>query len=186
MTEQRKPKIIIEKLGFEHLNAIYDAIIESRKELFAEGFLLNLEVSLEELEGWIKESLDERENDKSYDFNIIDSSTNDVVGWVFLNKVNRQYQMANLGYWVRTSRLGEGIATEAARLIAQHGFEKLGFQRLEIVVHVGHAPSLKIAEKLGAVREGLLRNRMNLHGSPIDAYMHSLIPSDYNINITAK
>ena len=93
--------------------------------------------------------------------------------------------MANLGYWVRTSRTGSGIATEAARQVARYGFEQLGFQRLEIVVDTDHIPSLKIAQKLGAVREGLLRNRGYLHGTPRDAFMHSLIPSDFGIHSTA-
>ena len=93
--------------------------------------------------------------------------------------------MANLGYWVRTSRIGEGIATAAAKLVARSAFEQFGFQRLEIVVQVNNLPSLKVADKIGAVREGLLRNRLYLHGSPRDAYMHSLIPVDYGIHKTA-
>jgi RimJ/RimL family protein N-acetyltransferase len=93
--------------------------------------------------------------------------------------------MANLGYWVRTSRIREGIATEAAKQAAQYGFERLRFQRLEIVVEIGNLPSLRVAKKIGAVQEGLLRNRGNLHGSPFDAYMYSLIPSDLGMRKTA-
>ena len=108
------------------------------------------------------------------------------VSWNFiLNQINRRYQMANLAYWVRTSCTGEGIATKAASLVAQYGFEKLGLQRIEIVISKENAPSLRIAEKLGALREGLLRNRLQILGSPSDAYMHSLIPEDFGINTTA-
>jgi RimJ/RimL family protein N-acetyltransferase len=86
--------------------------------------------------------------------------------------------MANLGYWVRTSRTGEGIATKAAKSALRYGFEKLGLHRIEIVVADDNKPSLRIAEKLGAVREGLLRNRLLIQGTSYDAYMHSLIPED--------
>ena len=92
--------------------------------------------------------------------------------------------MANLSYQIRTSRTGEGIASEAARLVAQYGFQELGLQRIEVVVAVDNAPSLRVAEKIGAFREGLLRNRLRIKGSPRDAYMHSLIPSDFAINST--
>ncbi|MEK6223196.1 MAG: GNAT family N-acetyltransferase, partial [Chloroflexota bacterium] len=88
----------------------------------------------------------------------------------------------NLGYQVRTSRLGEGIATEAAKLVVRYGFEKLMFQRIEIVVRIDNVSSQKVAEKLGAVREGLLRNRLQINGTPWDAYMYSLIPNDYGIH----
>ena len=94
--------------------------------------------------------------------------------------------MANLAYWVRTSRVGEGIATEAVILVARYGFEKLGFQRIEIIVSKDNAPSLRVAEKLGAVREGLLRNRLLLHGTPCDAYMHSLIQKEFGLINTAE
>ena len=95
-----------------------------------------------------------------------------------LNNIYRFNQMANLGFWVRNSRTGEGIATKAAKLAARYGFEKLGFRRIEIVVAEDNEPSLRIAEKLGAVREGLLRNRVLIQDTSYDAYMHSLIPED--------
>ena len=95
------------------------------------------------------------------------------------------HQFANLGYLVRTSRVKEGIATEAAKLVARYGFEKLDLQRIEVVVSTDNAPSLRVAEKLGAVKEGLLRNGLRKHGTPCDAYMYSLIPTDLGINKTA-
>ena len=116
---------------------------------------------------------------------MIDAKTNQFIGNTILNHVNRKYQMANLAYWVRSSRTGEGIATKAARYATQFGFEKLGLQRIEIVVSRDNRPSLRVAEKLGAVREGLLRNRLLILGSPCDAYMHSLIPKDFGITNTA-
>jgi ribosomal-protein-serine acetyltransferase len=185
MSEQKAPNILIEKISLERVPHIHDAFIESGKEWFAEGMIPKPDLSIEELEILTKDLLNRWENGDFYMFLIFDGSTNQVVGFTFLNHVNRQYQMANLGYAVRTSRIGGGIATEAARRLAQYGFEQLGFQRIEIVVQKDNLASLKVAEKLGAVREGLLRNRGIVHGSPYDAYMHSLIPSDFGIHKTA-
>jgi len=188
MTNRNSPDIIIERVSEQRVKDFYDAYIESLPQLFVAGFISTMDPSSEELgtwQDWIKFFNDGWENDQEYFFQVTDKSTNQVVGGVFLNHVARHYQMANLGYWIRTSRTGEGIATEAAKQVARHGFEQLGFQRLEIVVDTGNIPSLKVAEKIGSVREGLLRNRGNLHGSPCDAYMYSLIPSDFGINKTA-
>lgn len=60
-------------------------------------------------------------------------------------------------------------------------YEKLGFQHIEIVVRKDNIASFKVAEKVGAVREGLLRNRLQVHGIASDAYIHSPFPSDYGI-----
>lgn len=185
MGVQKKPDILVEKMSQERAKDLYEAILESREALLAEEFITESDVALEVIESWPKEVDKLWENDEQYHFQIIESKSNQLVGWGFLNNVKRRYQMSNLGYFVRTSRLGEGIATEAAKLIARYGFEELGFQRIEIVVPIHNLPSLRIAEKVGAVREGLLRNRLNLHGSPCNAYMHSLIPEDYGLNKTA-
>ena len=180
MADRKSPTIRLEKINLARLQDVFDATIESRKEWFAAGMLPSTEISINELEAAIKFFLELWDKDDSYWFHILEASTDQFLGFVFLNHVNRTHQVANLGYLVRTSRAGEGIATEAAKLVARHGFEKLGFQRLEIVVSPENAPSLKVAEKAGAVREGLLRNRLQLHGAPCDAYMHSLIPTDLN------
>ena len=181
----KEPNILVEKMSSERARDFYEAILESLQELRAQEFIGDSEVTLEEVAQWQEQTDEFWNTDQEYHFQILETTSTQLVGWGFLNNVKRRYQMANLGYFVRTSRVGEGIATEAARLIARYGFEKLGFQRIEIVVEVDNSSSLRIAEKLGAVREGLLRNRLNLHGSPHHAYMHSLIPSDYGLNKTA-
>jgi ribosomal-protein-serine acetyltransferase len=85
---------------------------------------------------------------------------------------------ANLGYWVRTGYTGRGVATTATLLLAKWGFEVLELKRIEIVVAVGNDRSLRVAEKVGAKREGILRNRITGRDKVHDAVMHSLIPGE--------
>jgi RimJ/RimL family protein N-acetyltransferase len=42
----------------------------------------------------------------------------------------------------------------------------------------GNKASQRVAEKAGAVREGILRNRITVHGRVLDAVVFSLIPPD--------
>ena len=182
MSEPKAPNILLEKISLERVAELHEAVIESSKEWFVEEMIPKPDISAEELEAATQELLNRWDNDDFYMFFILDGLTNQLVGFTFLNHVSRQYQMANLGYAIRTSRARAGFATEAARRLAHHGFEKLSFQRIEIVVQKDNIASLKVAEKLGAIREGLLRNRLLVHGVPTDAYMHSLIPSDLGLH----
>jgi RimJ/RimL family protein N-acetyltransferase len=86
--------------------------------------------------------------------------------------------MANLGYWVRTSAAGRGVATNATRAAARFGFEQLGLRRIEIVAAVDNIPSQRVAEKAGAVREGILRQRLLIRGKSMDAVLFSLVRED--------
>jgi RimJ/RimL family protein N-acetyltransferase len=74
--------------------------------------------------------------------------------------------------------MGEGIAAAAARRLAEWGFGALKLLRIEILVATDNARSLRAAEKAGAKREGVLRNRITIHDKIHDAVMHSLIPGE--------
>ena len=85
-------------------------------------------------------------------------------------------KVVNLGYWVRSSRVKHGIATAAALLLADFGFKELKLNRIEILAAVENHASQRVAAKAGAMREGILRNRLLLHGKIHDAVIFSLIP----------
>ena len=82
---------------------------------------------------------------------------------------------------MRSSATGRGIATRAARLAAEFGVRWVNLLRAEIVVAVGNKPSLRVAEKCGAKREGVLRNRLIVRERVLDAVMHSLTPQDFGL-----
>lgn len=98
-----------------------------------------------------------------------------LLGGCGINQVNRVHRFGNLGYWVRTSATGRGVATEAVRQAARFAFRETDLVRLEIVCAVGNARSQRVAERAGAVREGVLRQRLLLHGEPVDAVMYSFV-----------
>jgi RimJ/RimL family protein N-acetyltransferase len=53
--------------------------------------------------------------------------------------------------------------------------------RVEIVVAQGNEASVKVAEKIGAHREGILLNRMVVRREMCDAVMFSLLPADLGL-----
>jgi RimJ/RimL family protein N-acetyltransferase len=92
-----------------------------------------------------------------------------------VNQVNKTNRFANLGYWVRTSAMGQGVAPAAVRLVADEVFRETDLVRLEIVCAVGNVRSQRVAEKVGAMREGVLRRRLVIPGGCSDAVMYSLV-----------
>ena len=86
---------------------------------------------------------------------------------------------------VRSSELGKGIAAEATRLLAQHAVTVLGFNRLEISTASQNQASQRVAEKAGALREGVARKRLLPHGVATDAVVFSLVRDDlFSTNFT--
>jgi len=104
-----------------------------------------------------------------------------LLGACTLSSIHPIYHFCNLGYWVRTSCHGQGIAGRAAKLVARFAFEHLGLIRVEVVIGVENQPSIRVAEKIGAHDEGILLNRMVVGKSIYDAKMYSLLPSDFGL-----
>ena len=105
----------------------------------------------------------------------------DFLGACTLSSIHPIYHFCNLGYWVRSSCHGQGIAGRAAKLAARFAFEHLGLIRVEIVIGVGNRGSLRVAEKIGAHDEGILLNRMVVGKTVSDAHMYSLVPTDFGL-----
>lgn len=118
------------------------------------------------------------EQDEHYAFAVLDSGSNAFLGTVGLNRINQVEKIADVHNWVRAGCTGRGIATKAARVVSRFGLSEKGFQRIGIMVPEGNRPSERVAEKLGALREGSLRNACRLHGRQLNATVYSLIPAD--------
>lgn len=131
--------------------------------------------TLDEAEAWIQKELLAWESGSDYEF-AIRTATGIYVGGAGINGVCASQSRGNLGYWVRSGQTGLGYASRAARLLRGFGLGDLGLQRIELVAALSNTGSLRVAEKAGAHREGVLRNRIMLHGQPHDAVMHSFVP----------
>lgn len=134
--------------------------------------------SLKETKTWLNQGPKEWKTGRAYNFAVCDAATGEQVGGAGLNEINPMNKTANLGYWVKSDRTGQGIALTAAKLLAKWGFKALKLNRIEIHVAVDNARSLRVAEKAGAKREGVLRNKMLLDGKIHDSVMHSLLPGE--------
>jgi RimJ/RimL family protein N-acetyltransferase len=122
--------------------------------------------------------VNEREAKRAFDFAVYDEGTHKFLGVVAINQLHPVHRFANLGFWVRSSCTGHGLAVTATRLCAQFGFEELNLKRLEILTAAGNVRSQRVAEKAGATREGVLRQRLNISGVRHDVVMFSLLPKD--------
>jgi ribosomal-protein-serine acetyltransferase len=172
-------KILLRPYKMSDANDTYRAIRESIKEVGAWLPFAHEGYAIKETKDWLKKQGKEWKTGNAYDFGIYDAKDRSFIGGCGINAISKMGRHANLGYWVRTSRIGQGIAPAATRLLAKWGFDVLKLNRIEVVVAVGNEKSLRAAAKAGAKREGVLRNRLILRDKAQDAVMHSLIPEDF-------
>jgi RimJ/RimL family protein N-acetyltransferase len=161
----------------DDVERLVEAVTESRDTVglwlpWADGY------GPDEARAYIERSTRAIEDRTAFDLLVIDAPSGELLGGCGLNRIDPLFRSGNLGYWTRTTRQGRGIAVTAARRVARFGFEELDLVRIEIVAAVDNVPSRRVAEKIGAVREAVLRNRIVSRGVPCDAVVFSLIPGD--------
>lgn len=163
----------------EDTPAVVEAVLESVNEIMPWMTWCTPDYNDKEARVFLSKLPERWDKGLQYGFAISDSQTDRFLGGVGLNHINYHTRLANLSYWVRTSATGRSIATRAARLVGKFGLQEVGLLRAEIVVAVGNQSSLRVAEKAGAKREGILRNRLIVRDKIYDAVMHSLTKQDF-------
>jgi ribosomal-protein-alanine N-acetyltransferase len=82
---------------------------------------------------------------------------------------------ARFGYWLGEPFWGRGIMTAAVRATTRHIFDRFDLVRLEAPVFEWNRPSMRVLEKCGFVREGVLRKSVEKDGQIIDAVIYALL-----------
>ena len=82
---------------------------------------------------------------------------------------------AEIGYWLGESFWGRGIVTEALSLVTRHAFEQMNYLRLFALPFADNLGSIRVLEKAGYVREGILRASSVKYGQPRDQYLFAKV-----------
>ena len=112
----------------------------------------------------------------SHDFAVVDAGTDELLGAVGFELVGDS--RGHFGYWLKKEARGRGIASRALRLLARWAATEYGLARLQLVVEVRNIASIRVAERAGFEREGLLRSYLTIKGTRRDVYMYSLLAED--------
>ena len=160
----------------EDAAAIVEAVRESADDLRPWMPWARDDYGVDEARAWIERTIGDRERGSAYEF-LVTGDEGRILGACGLNRVNHEDRLANLGYWIRTSAAGRGITPEAVRNLAAWGFAATELCRFEIVVAIENVRSQRVAEKVGALREGVLKSRLWLYEVPHDAVIYSIVRS---------
>lgn len=82
------------------------------------------------------------------------------------------------GYWLGRQYWGRGIATAAATAMVAHARAQMSVVRLQAPVFAWNPRSMRVLEKAGFHREGVLRQSVYKDGQLIDSVLYALIVGD--------
>ena len=159
----------LEPLRLEHANELYEA---SRDPAIWTYMPARQPQSPGEMEQLIASALQGQKDGACLPFAIMSLEEDRTVGWTRYLTIMQQDRGIEIGWtWLATSVQRTGINTECKYLLLRHAFEELGAIRVQLKTHHFNIRSQRAIERLGAVKEGVLRNHMIM---PDGSYRHSV------------
>jgi len=81
---------------------------------------------------------------------------------------------AEIGYWLGEAHWGRGVMTEALKASTAHAFRQFDITRIFALPFAENAGSVRVLEKAGYVREGVLRDSAIKDGQLRDQFMYAV------------
>jgi ribosomal-protein-serine acetyltransferase len=156
------------------VEAVFEAVRASMDALSAWMPWCHPAYAADDARAFLRYAEDSRAGGREYHFAIVADRDGRLLGGCGLGAVDGINRSASLGYWVRSDATGRGVATAGARLVARFAFDELALELLEIRASVINVASQRVAEKLGAHRDAILRGRLLLGRERHDAVVYSL------------
>ena len=112
-------------------------------------------------------------------FFIFEKISGQLLGGVTLGNIRHGVaRSGHIGYWIGEKYAGQGYMLEALELLARHAFDTMRLHRIEAACIPGNRRSVRVLEKAGFTREGLLRSYLKINGIWQDHYLYALIADD--------
>jgi RimJ/RimL family protein N-acetyltransferase len=122
-------------------------------------------------EDWIKRSLVARPETNF----AIDISGQAVGGIGFERRTDIERFSAEVGYWLGEEFWGRGICTAALRIATPFALKSFQLSRIFALPFTGNLASIRVLEKTGYLREGLLRKSAYKDGRFLDQALYSYV-----------
>ncbi|MCY8201974.1 GNAT family N-acetyltransferase [Bacillus subtilis] len=137
--------------------------------------------TLRGMEAFVEEALQTKETGTEFPFVIIHRKTGKMVGttrFLYMSSASRSLE---IGWtWFHPSVWGTSVNTECKYLLLQYCFEQLKTIRVQFKTDERNIRSQKAIERLGAVKEGILRNQMiRKDGTFRNSVFYSIIDSEW-------
>lgn len=136
----------------------------------------------EDVDAYIEQALAHQETGTEYPFVIVLRSTNEIVGSTRFFDIATAHKRLEIGHtWLTPSVWRTNVNTECKYLLLSYCFEQLHFQRVQIKTGHENIQSQKAIERIGATKEGTLRNHMiRPNGKVRHTVMYSVVQEEWS------
>lgn len=112
-------------------------------------------------------------------FAVVPQGGETAVGIVQVRQLSRGFESGEWGFAIGQAFWGTGLFVEAAQMVMAFAFDVVGVRRLEARAAVANGRGNGALRKLGASREGILRESFSCGGRRVDQALWSILDEDW-------
>ena len=103
-----------------------------------------------------------------------------MIGELSISDIDKEDKKAGFRISMNSIELtGKGYGTEAIKLVLAFVFEELALNRLQLEVYSHNLRGIRAYEKVGFVKEGILRESLYVNGKYSDEIIMAILKRDY-------
>lgn len=144
-------------INLEHVEGLYKAAQDKR---IWEHMSVDLTDKSRVIQ-YVEDAIQKRERGTDFAFAIVDKKLGEIIGATWFLDISSQHKRLEIGStWVNPAYWSSNINTNCKYLLLTYCFEELALNRVQIKTGHENLRSQKAIERIGAVKEGILRNHM--------------------------
>ncbi|MEN9520262.1 MAG: hypothetical protein RLZZ381_2850 [Cyanobacteriota bacterium] len=102
-----------------------------------------------------------------------------IAGVIGFHRLDWTNKTAELAYWLGVQYQGKGLMSQCCKFLTNYAFHCLKFNRVEIRAASNNFKSCAIPERLGFIKEGILRDAEWLNDRFVDNVVYSMLLKDW-------
>jgi len=166
-------RVELRQIGRDDAEELTELIDRNRPYLKEWLPWLNNSSSLIDTARFIGRSIEQADDNNGLTFGIVfDGKLAGVIGQHYVDSLNRRTE---IGYWIDATHQGRGIVTRATACLTDYAFREQDCNRVILHCAVGNLKSRAVAERLGFVQEGILREAEWLYDHYVDLVVYSML-----------
>ncbi|MCP4643889.1 MAG: GNAT family N-acetyltransferase [bacterium] len=152
---------------------VLEATIESRPELVR--FMPWDCWMIDDAQGFVNGAIEARAKGERLELAVREAASGRFAGMIGLKSLDPFTPQTEVGYWIRTSMAGQGLASDAVRTLLVFCRDDLKLARINAIAADTNAASQRVLAKAGFEKEGFKRRGELCHGVWLDMVLFGIV-----------
>lgn len=140
------------------------------------------------LKQWIETAISDLKAHKALPLTIVDPENDNIIGTTRIGNISEKNRRVEIGWtWIAKEYQGTGINGHVKKLLFEYLFNETDTLRIEFKTDVLNIPAKKAMEKVGLVKEGVLRSHtLMTNNRRRDTLYYSILKEEWENHILSE